>query len=293
MAKTTIDHATIQKWVEQRGGHPAHVKASGSSADPGVLRIDFPGFSGEGKLEQLGWDQFFESFDRNELTFIYQDRTRGGKESRFNKLVSRANVDIGGSSAGQQTGKQDGKPAGKQGGKAAGQKSRPSAGDGAEQDAIDLLTTQHRAVEEMFQQMEQQKPGSAEHRRLFGELADALAVHATIEEKIFYPSVKRSETGDLLEDSVEEHLEVKRILATLLETSQDGDVSAELEELAGLTEEHVIEEEQELFPTVRKLMAAEELRALGRRMTELESELRLEGEPRAHIPEETEQAAHI
>ena len=285
MAKTTIDHATIQKWVEQRGGHPAHVKATGSSADPGVLRIDFPGFSGEGKLEQIGWDQFFESFDRNELAFIYQDRTRGGKESRFNKLVSRANVDIGGSSAGQQ--------AGKQGGKATGQKSRPSAGDGAEQDAIDLLTTQHRAVEEMFQQMEQQKPGSAEHRRLFGELADALAVHATIEEKIFYPSVKRSETGDLLEESVEEHLEVKRILATLLETAQDGDVSAELEELAGLTEEHVIEEEQELFPTVRKLMAAEELRELAMRMTELESELRREGEPRAHIPEETEQAAPI
>lgn len=293
MAKTTIDHPTIQKWVEQRGGHPAHVKATGSSADPGVLRIDFPGFSGEGKLEQIGWDQFFESFDRNELAFIYQDRTRGGKESRFNKLVSRANVDIGGSSAGQQTGKQDGKPAGKQGGKATGQKSLPSAGDGAEQDAIDLLTTQHRAVEEMFQRMEQQKPGSAEHRRLFGELADALAVHATIEEKIFYPSVKRSETGDLLEESVEEHLEVKRILATLLETAQDGDVSAELEELAGLTEEHVIEEEQELFPTVRKLMAAEELRELAMRMTELESELRREGEPRAHIPEETEQAAPI
>ena len=98
MAKTTIDHATIQKWVEQRGGHPAHVKATGSSTDPGILRIDFPGYSGEGKLEQIGWDQFFDSFDRNELAFIYQDRTRRGKESRFNKLVARANVDVGGSS---------------------------------------------------------------------------------------------------------------------------------------------------------------------------------------------------
>jgi hemerythrin superfamily protein len=281
MAKTTIDHATIQKWVEQRGGHPAHVKATGSSTDPGVLRIDFPGFSGEAKLEQIGWDQFFDSFDRNELAFIYQDRTRGGKESRFNKLVSRANVDLGDASAGKRARKQD------------GEKPAPSAGDGAGQDAIDLLTMQHRAVEEMFQEIEQQKPGSAAHRRLFGELADALAVHATIEERIFYPSVKRSETEDLLEESVDEHLEVKRILATLLQTAQDGDVSAELEELAGLTEEHVIEEEQELFPKVRKLMAAEELRQLAMRMTELESELRRQGEPRAHIPEETEQAAPI
>jgi hemerythrin superfamily protein len=284
MAKTTIDHATIQKWVEQRGGHPAHVKATGSSTDPGVLRIDFPGFSGEAKLEQIGWDQFFDSFDRNELAFIYQDRTRGEKESRFNKLVSRANVDVGGKQSGTQTAQRGGK----RGGNTAG-----TAGDGTEQDAIDLLTMQHRAVEEMFQEIEQQKPGSVAHRRLFGDLADALAVHATIEEKIFYPSVKRSETEDLLEESVEEHLEVKRILATLLETAQDGDVSAELEELAGLTEEHVIEEEQELFPKVRKLLAAEELRELARRMTELESELRRQGEPRAHIPEETEEAAPI
>ena len=252
---------------------------------PGDLRIDFPGFSGEGKLEQIGWDQFFDSFDRNELAFIYQDRTRGGKESRFNKLVSRANVDVSDSSTGKQ--------AGKQAGKAAQQKAGRAPGGGTEQDAIDLLTMQHRAVEDMFEQIQQQKPGSAAHRRLFGDLADALAVHATIEEKIFYPSVKRSETEDLLEESVEEHLAVKRILATLLQTAQDGDVSAELEELAGLTEEHVIEEEQELFPKVRKLLAAEELRQLAMRMTELESELRREGEPRAHIPEETEQAAPI
>jgi hemerythrin superfamily protein len=290
MAKTTIDHATIQKWVEQRGGHPAHVKTTGSSTDPGILRIDFPGYSGEGKLEPIGWDQFFDAFDSNELAFIYQDRSRGGKESRFNKLVSRANVDVGDASAGKQARQQAGK---QDGGKQDGGKTTPSAGAGAEQDAVELLTMQHRAVEEMFDEIQQQKPGSAAHRRLFGDLADALAIHATIEEKIFYPSVKRPQTEDLLEESVEEHLEVKRILATLMETAQDGDVSAELEELAGLTEEHVIEEEQELFPKVRKLLAAEELRQLAMRMTELESELRREGEPRAHIPEETEQAAPI
>ena len=292
MAKTTIDHATIQKWVEQRGGHPAHVKATGSSSDPGILRIDFPGFSGEGTLEQMGWDQFFDAFDSNELAFIYQDRTRGGKESRFNKLVSRANVDVGGASPRKQDGKNAGKAAGKNAGKAPGESSE--AGEALDQmDAIELLTLQHRAVEDMFEELAQEKPGSATYRRLFGDVADALAVHATIEERIFYPSVKRSQTEEILEESVEDHLEVKRVLATMLETAQDGDISAELEELAGLTEEHVIEEEQELFPKVRKLIAADELHELARRMTELEAELRREGEPRAHVPQETEQAATI
>jgi hemerythrin superfamily protein len=160
------------------------------------------------------------------------------------------------------------------------------------QDAIDLLTSQHRMVEEMFQKLEEETPGSVEHRRLFATLADALAVHATIEEKIFYPAVKRPETEELLENSVEEHLAVKRVLATLLDTAPDGDASAELEELAGLTEQHVIEEERDLFPRVRKLVADDELRDLARRMNELEAELR-RGEPRLEVPNETGEAAPI
>jgi hypothetical protein len=85
-SKTTIDHDTIRTWVQKHGGCPAHVKSTGGKDDPGILRIDFPGFSGQQTLEQISWDQFFEAFDENELAFVYQD------ESRFNKLVSRDSV---------------------------------------------------------------------------------------------------------------------------------------------------------------------------------------------------------
>jgi hemerythrin superfamily protein len=163
---------------------------------------------------------------------------------------------------------------------------------GRGQNAIDLLTSQHRMVEGMFQKLEAEKPGSVEHRRLFADLADALAVHATIEEKIFYPAVLRPETEELLESSVEEHLAAKRVLATLLDTPPDGDARAELEELAGLTEAHVIEEERDLFPRVRQLVADDELRDLARRMNELEAELR-RGEPRMQVPNETGEAAPL
>jgi hypothetical protein len=87
-AKTTTDHEEIRRWVEARGGCPAHVKGSGDDDDPGILRIDFPGFSGE-NLETLDWNDWFQAFDDNELAFIYQDKTADGHESRFNKLVSR------------------------------------------------------------------------------------------------------------------------------------------------------------------------------------------------------------
>jgi hypothetical protein len=92
-SKVTIDHDEIRQWVEQRGGHPSCVRGTGGKGDAGLLRIDFPGFSGEGKLEEIPWEEFFEKFDENNLAFLHQDKTAGGQESRFNKLVSRDTVE--------------------------------------------------------------------------------------------------------------------------------------------------------------------------------------------------------
>src|SRR5687767_366073 len=87
-AKPTTDHDTIRKWVEARKGRPARVKATGRGKDPGILRIDFPGFSGEDTLEEIEWEEFFEWFDRNKLAVLLSNE-RG---NRFNKLVDRTSV---------------------------------------------------------------------------------------------------------------------------------------------------------------------------------------------------------
>jgi len=88
-AKVTTDHEEIKQWVEERGGHPARVKGTEKGDGGGLLRIDYPGFSGEDTLEAITWDEFFEAFDNNDLAFLYQEETKGGKESRFSKLISR------------------------------------------------------------------------------------------------------------------------------------------------------------------------------------------------------------
>jgi hypothetical protein len=90
---TTTDHEAIRKWAEARGGKPAHVKRTGSKNDVGLLRIDFPGYSGEGSLEEISWDEFFKKFDENNLALVYQENTAGGEKSNFNKLVSRDSVE--------------------------------------------------------------------------------------------------------------------------------------------------------------------------------------------------------
>jgi len=86
-ANSTTDHDVIREWTEARGGHPARVLATGDDGegDVGIIRIDFPGYSGEGKLEEISWDEFFEKFEEKQLAFLYQE----DRESRFNKLVSR------------------------------------------------------------------------------------------------------------------------------------------------------------------------------------------------------------
>ncbi len=88
-AHKTTDHEEIRRWVESHGGHPACVKGTGDREDTGMLRIDFPGYSGKESLKAIDWDEFFEKFDEKNLAFLYQDQTGGGESSRFNKLVHR------------------------------------------------------------------------------------------------------------------------------------------------------------------------------------------------------------
>ena len=78
-----------KKWVEDRGGRPAIVKGT-ERGDSALLRIDYPGYSGEDTLEEISWEEFFEIFDDNKLAFLYQDKTEDGGKSRFSKFVNRS-----------------------------------------------------------------------------------------------------------------------------------------------------------------------------------------------------------
>jgi len=88
-SRTTTSHDEIRKWAEARGAKPACVKGTGSGNDPGMIRLDFPGFSGEGSLEAISWDEWFRAFDDNGLALVYQETTADGARSNFNKLIAR------------------------------------------------------------------------------------------------------------------------------------------------------------------------------------------------------------
>ena len=143
-------------------------------------------------------------------------------------------------------------------------------------DAIELLKADHDEVDTMFKQYGELKEGgrAAERRDLAQRICDALTVHATIEEEIFYPTVRRErgETGDLVDEARVEHQSLKDIIGRL-EAAPPSDplYDAGVKVLSEYVKHHVREEENELFPKVRKLDI--DLDALGARMQARKDEL--------------------
>lgn len=97
-SQRTVDHDTIKRWAEARGGKPSSVKSTAKGDDAGILRINFPGYRGEDTLEEISWDEFFAKFDEKHLAFLYQEQTSSGEESRFFKIVNRDTADTNSSS---------------------------------------------------------------------------------------------------------------------------------------------------------------------------------------------------
>lgn len=160
-------------------------------------------------------------------------------------------------------------------------------------DAIELLVRQHREMESRMERV--LDAGDAEAvRRGFEAVADELTKHITSEERIFYPAVKARRTEDILLESLEEHLSLKRLLADLLELEPgEKTFEAKFKVLKEQTEHHHEEEEENLFPKAGKLLDDAERRTLGEQMLALQGELERDGAPRDRVTRQTDEAAPL
>lgn len=85
-SKKTTDHRKIRDWIEARGGKPARVRGTGDDVDMGVLRV---AFSDDEKLEPVGWDEFFDKFEAQDLAFLYQEDPVAAEAIRNFEFVAR------------------------------------------------------------------------------------------------------------------------------------------------------------------------------------------------------------
>lgn len=139
-------------------------------------------------------------------------------------------------------------------------------------DATDLLQRDHRQVESWFHACESLSDDQ-QKAELIQRICMALQVHAQIEEEIFYPRA-RAETGEegLVQEAIQEHAEVKRMVAEIEQRQAQGqDCTEQLEAMRQAVMHHVQEEENEMFPKVRS--SDIDLFALGSELATRRSEL--------------------
>lgn len=162
-------------------------------------------------------------------------------------------------------------------------------------DAIEMLERQHKEVEAMFKKYDGLGDKATKTKQeLFDQIADALAVHATIEEKHFYPAVKAKRTEDILLESLEEHLGIKRVIADLLKIgASDETFDAKMKVLKEQVEHHVEEERKDMFPKVKKLIDKAELASIAEAMQSTMKKLEAKGDPRKDVPKDTQEAASL
>jgi hemerythrin superfamily protein len=128
-------------------------------------------------------------------------------------------------------------------------------------DAVDLLTRDHRLVEELFMSFFQAAPQQLDP--LARRLCKMIRIHTQIEEELFYPAARRAAGTDALIDEAErEHTDAKQsVMRVESMTSEDAEFKQVVEQLRTQIASHVQSEEGQLFPQVRQ--AKLDLVALG------------------------------
>ncbi len=124
--------------------------------------------------------------------------------------------------------------------------------------AIELLKQQHQEVNDLFQRLK--VSGEDERISLVGKVAEALTIHAALEEQLFYPFAREQGVDGLIDESFQDHAEVKRLVSEILQVKRSDPRLMELcMRLERMVTEHVGQEERVLLPKVEAVANREDL----------------------------------
>ena len=147
-------------------------------------------------------------------------------------------------------------------------------------DALSILRNDHEKVEKMFKSFHKTrtKDKQQEKAALVEEVCLELAIHAAVEEQLFYPMMAKAiSADDLVGEAMVEHGEAKHLIGQL--TAMDpGDplYDATVLVLQEYVHHHVQEEQNKMFPKAQK--AKLDLEALGESIMQRKGQLMSEVE---------------
>ncbi len=144
-------------------------------------------------------------------------------------------------------------------------------------DAIVILKNDHSKVKDIFEKFENTND-IRRKRQLAEQAIEELKIHAEIEEKIFYPTVRKNIEKDIMNEADEEH-HVAKLLIAELEQMKVGDPhwEAKFIVLAENIRHHIREEEGEMLPKARSLNI--DFHALGQELQAMKQKLKRNGIP--------------
>ena len=145
----------------------------------------------------------------------------------------------------------------------------PSRSTDAPRDAIALLKQDHRMVEALFDEFEDAE--EQEQAQLATRICNMLTVHAQIEEELLYPAAKEAfedeEEEDMVHEANVEHASAKDLIAKIeAMTPEDEEFEATVKVLGEYVKHHVKEEENEMFPALKKTEL--DLKAMGEQLAQ-------------------------
>jgi hemerythrin-like domain-containing protein len=142
------------------------------------------------------------------------------------------------------------------------------------QDAVSMLTSEHREVERAFDEFESHDGSKAQKKKLADKICQLLEQHMAIEEKIFYPTLKKEmkESEDLVNEAIVEHSSAKDLMKQIRGMKGDEELfDSKVLVLKELIEHHVEEEEEDMFSKAKE--SSLDLDALGEKMAEMKHQM--------------------
>jgi len=142
----------------------------------------------------------------------------------------------------------------------------------APKNAIALLKADHAAVSDLFAKYEKTR-SVPRKRALVDQICKELGAHAQVEEEIFYPDVKAAlKDHELVPEAAVEHASIKDLIAQIEGVEPVGEMfDAKVKVLSEYVKHHVKEEQDEMFPKVKKTSL--DLVEMGARLAARKEEL--------------------
>jgi len=143
--------------------------------------------------------------------------------------------------------------------------------------ALEMLTSDHRKVEDLFEKFEKLKEKEDASRvAIAQQVCGELTIHMQIEEDLLYPWLRENmDDTEMVAEAYVEHNSAKQLITEIMRVGEpDEAYDAKVKVLSEYIKHHVKEEEEEIFPDVAS--EEEELDELGQEMYARKAELMAE-----------------